>query len=441
MGLFLKSFSIFKRDIVLFFTNLLTGIAVGRVIGPEALGIWGILSLVPAYAESFGRIKVDIAAVFYISRKEFLEEDIYRSINLIAIISSFLIILGILVEFDLIYNYLFKYAKSNFRFHLFVLLLQIPLQFLYLNHAYFFIAHERIDIYNKIVLIQSLMNSALSIIFLFFTSLGIWSVIISAISGTFFALLFGIYSIDKKAWNKFNIKREVNIKLLHYGFKLYINGILGQLQQSGTQLLSVQTLFPSQIAFLNQSQGLGRILFKLVDPLNTILFPSISKSNINESIKLVCFAFRISTLLLSISGIGFLFICKPLILILYGPNFLPTVVIIYYLIPGLVINAACSTLISYYNGIGKAGMIPLLNLFSILIQLILTIYLSQLFGLIGAAISISIGLSLSGLSLLFIFSRKKDVSILDLLPRYTDMLFLIYMIKKTILNDNKKQKM
>ncbi len=66
MSLSVKVFSIFQRDLLLFITNLVTGILLARFLGPSALGIFGILSMVPAYAEGFGRIKVDIAAVYFI---------------------------------------------------------------------------------------------------------------------------------------------------------------------------------------------------------------------------------------------------------------------------------------------------------------------------------------------------------------------------------------
>jgi len=65
-----KVFSIFQRDLLLFITNLITGVLIARILGPSALGIFGILSMVPAYAEGFGRIKVDIAAVYFIGKKK-----------------------------------------------------------------------------------------------------------------------------------------------------------------------------------------------------------------------------------------------------------------------------------------------------------------------------------------------------------------------------------
>ena len=65
-----KSFSFLQRDIFLFFMNLLMGVAVARILGPEMMGLWVILLLIPGYAEAFGRLKFDIAAVYFLGKKK-----------------------------------------------------------------------------------------------------------------------------------------------------------------------------------------------------------------------------------------------------------------------------------------------------------------------------------------------------------------------------------
>ncbi len=66
-----KAFSILKRDIVLFFSQLITSVIIARKLGPEMVGTWVILSMIPTYAESFGRIKFDIAAVYFLGKKKY----------------------------------------------------------------------------------------------------------------------------------------------------------------------------------------------------------------------------------------------------------------------------------------------------------------------------------------------------------------------------------
>ncbi len=103
-GLSAKSFSLFKRDAFLFVTNLATGIVVARKLGPEALGVWVILQMILAYAESFGRIKCDIAAVYYLGQKKYEVADVVLTLNALAIITSTLIIGIAFSQFDRLYT-------------------------------------------------------------------------------------------------------------------------------------------------------------------------------------------------------------------------------------------------------------------------------------------------------------------------------------------------
>ena len=172
MGEFsIKAFSLLKRDLLLSITNLITGIFLARALGPTALGIWGILALVSSFAESLGRIKVDQAAVYFIGKRHYRPEAIYFQINLIAILTSVLIVIVFLLNFDWIYGWLFKNSTGNYKKLFLVLLLQIPIQFLLMNHAYFHIANENIFCYNKMLIIQAWTNSILSAVLLFCSSL------------------------------------------------------------------------------------------------------------------------------------------------------------------------------------------------------------------------------------------------------------------------------
>lgn len=61
---------LFKRDLLLFFTTLITNILVARHLGSNVLGIWTIFIMVVAYAETLARLKVDIASVYFLGKKK-----------------------------------------------------------------------------------------------------------------------------------------------------------------------------------------------------------------------------------------------------------------------------------------------------------------------------------------------------------------------------------
>jgi len=424
MSLAKKIFSIFQRDLLLFVTNLVTGIIVARTLGPTALGIWVILSIVPSYAEAFGRTKADLAAVYFLGQKTFRREDILFNLNLIALVASGLILGLIFWQFEPIYNWLFRSQMDNYKPELLVLMIQIPINSLYLNYSYFHIAEENVKVYNRMVVINSLANSFMVIGLLILTSIELWSVILGALIGISLGLLYGWLSIDRKDWVAGLPSKKISFALLRYGIHFYLGGVLGQLQKTGTNLLAVAFLLPAQLAFLSQAQGVGRLLDNMVNPINTLLFPRISNSEQDAAIEVSCTAFRISSILMVFGGLALAIIAELLIVLLYGPAFQPSASLIRYLLPGIVITGACGTLGSYFNGIGRANIIPKIKVLPVILQLVLTWYFLQWWGLAGAATAISIGMSLYGVILLLVFKSVTGVSYNLLIPSLADVLYL-----------------
>jgi O-antigen/teichoic acid export membrane protein len=420
-----KAFSIFQRDLLLFVTNLATGIIVARTLGPAALGIWVILSMVPSYAEALGRTKTDVAAVYFVGKKLFRREDLLFNLNLIALASAGMILAIILWQFGPIYVWLFKNEAGDYKTEVLVLMMQIPLQFLYLNYSYFHIAEENVYAYNRMVVIHAWANSLTAITLLTLTSLGLWSVILGALTGTALALLFGWRSIERKSWVSGRASKQVSFSMMRYAAHFYVGGVLGQLQQSGTSLLAVAYLVPAQMAFLAQGQSVGKLLHKVVDPVSTILFPRISRSGEDAAVGTSCAAFRLSSILLMAGGLALAIVAEPLIVLLYGPAFQPTAAVVHYLLPGLVIGGTCGTLHSYFTGTGRARLIPRIQFLPLVIQLFLAWLFLQWWGLTGAATAISAGLALYGLALFIVFVRVSKASVTELVPGIADLRYLV----------------
>ena len=82
MDLASKSLSVLIRDIFLVFSTLLTSVVIARTLGPEVMGVWIILNIIPSYAEMFGRTKVEIAAVFFLGKKVHSVGDVVATLNL-----------------------------------------------------------------------------------------------------------------------------------------------------------------------------------------------------------------------------------------------------------------------------------------------------------------------------------------------------------------------
>ena len=86
MNLTDKLFSIFTRDVILFITSLLTGVVIARYLGPEKMGIWALLLLIPGYAEAFGRLQLDVSSVYFIGKGKVKLGEVTFILHLVSVI-------------------------------------------------------------------------------------------------------------------------------------------------------------------------------------------------------------------------------------------------------------------------------------------------------------------------------------------------------------------
>jgi O-antigen/teichoic acid export membrane protein len=424
-----KVFSVFQRDLLLFVTNLITGVVVARTLGPAALGAWIVMALVPAYAEAFGRLKVEVACVHFIGKKAITEEEALRAINLIALVMGGLLFGVLLLNLDGLHRLLFPGGDATYRAHLGVLLCQIPLQFLYLNYSYIHLAREDVAVYNRMIIVSAWMNSTVAVGLLVLTDLQLWAVIIAAVMAPASALAYGWVKVDRSGWRRGPWDFDELKQLVRYGSNFYLAGVLAHVQEVGTRTLSVAFLAPAQIAFLGQGQNIGRLLQRVPDALNVILFPRVSASFEDSAVRISCKAFRVSAVLMVPSAIMLAVFAEPLITTLYGEVFRTTAGVVHIVLPGLVIGGVGSTLGAYFTGSGRANLIPRIQVLPLLVQLGLTWILTDRYGLSGAASALSIGLALQGIAILLVFLRVSGARPGQLFPEMGDLQRVLHVVR------------
>jgi O-antigen/teichoic acid export membrane protein len=421
-----KAFSILIRDAFLFVTQLVTSVTIARKLGPEMMGIWVILGMIPSYAESFGRMKFDIAAIYFLGKNKYRMGEVVFTLNALAIITSALIVILILWQFNWLYGLLFSKSTLNVRNMLHAILLQIPLNYLYMNYSYLLIYKEDINTYNWMIIIKSLVSSVGAIFLIFVLDLGIWAVVGASVLSIFLSLLYGAYKLGPTERPAHIINTLLIRDLFQYGSKLYMGGLIGHFQAYITNLIVALYLVPSQVAFFSMARGFGQLIDKVPTALNTILLPRLMKTALpEEAAQLSARASRlILVLLVIVGGIAFSLI-TPAVYILYGAEFLPLVAPFLILIPGIVIAGATTPFMQYFMGINRADLCITLPLLPLLLQVMLSFVLIPEFGPEGAAVAFTSGLVLFSLISTWMFVGLSGCALKrDLVIRWNDIHYL-----------------
>jgi len=435
---------LFQRDVFLFFTNLVTGVIIARMMGPEVLGLWIILQMIPSYAESFGRLKFDIAAVYFLGKRKYPIGDVVLTLNVLAVLTSSVIIGIFLLKFDWFYRILFGNSPTDAKLFIYLILLQIPIQFLYLNYSYLLIYREDVKNYNRMVVIKALFASVASIVLLVCFRWGLLAVIIPSVLSIFLGLLYGVVKfgpVERKG-PLFNLPLIKDLS--SYGSNIYAATLISSLNSYITNLIVVFYLLPAKVAFFNMAQNKGILMNKIPDAMSTILFPRVSKTDNNAvSAILIARAFRVALLILLLIGMLAFTSIKPLVYILYGPDYLPMVIPFCILLPGLIISSAAGVLNQYFAGVGRVDLAVKIPIVPFLVQVVVAILMIPPFGIAGAAISFLIALFCLSAIQIAVFLKITDCTLKgDLIIQKEDVLTVkafisnqFYRFKKDVLRN------
>tara|TARA_B100000767_G_C19761591_1_gene535382 strand:+ start:1156 stop:2472 length:1317 start_codon:yes stop_codon:yes gene_type:complete len=429
-----KSFSIFKRDILLFILNVCTSIIIARKLGPELLGIWIIISLIPSYAEALGRIKFDLAAVYFIGKKKYNENEVMFHLNIIAILTGILVIIIILILKDDIIRLLFNGESKNLNL-IYAILPIIPLNFLFLNYSYLLISREDVEYYNIMIVVKAIIGSGGACLLLLIFDLGLWSVLVSTVISVFVALILGIWRFNQTGTKSkiiLNLNKNLLKDFLNYSYKLYVGGIISFLNIFVMKSILSVYLSPAKVAFYSLAQDRATLLDKIPSAVNTLLYPRVSSSNELESSISTIRAFRILLILTTFSSIILAIFIYPLVLIMYGEEYLPVVIPLIIILPGIIVNGTASVFTSYFTGVGRSDLIMKLSIFPLILQIILGFILITKFDIFGAAISFTVAMIVFGIIQIYYFLNVTNMSYEILVPKKEDYLYIINFIKSKL---------
>ncbi len=427
MSVAAKSTSLLKRDIFLYVTKIFTSVIIARKLGPEALGVYVIISLIPSYAESFGRLKFDVAAVYFLGKNKYSIGEIIPTLNLLAVLTSGLIVGAIFWQFDWIYNLFFSKTAYNATSLMQFILLQVPLHFLFMNYSYLIIHKEDVSTYNRMIIIQALVSAVLPAVLLLVTDLGLWAVAGSMVLGTFLSLLYGIINLGATGSAGKFVNMPLIRDLFQYGSKLYAGGLVGHFQAYITNLLTALYLAPAQVAFFSMARGFGQTIDRVPAALNTILFPRLTKiTDLDEASRLTARAFRLIFVLMVVVGVIALVLIHPAVHLMYGSAFLPLVIPFMILIPGIILSGSTTPIMQYFMSIDRADLGVTLPILPLALQIGLALLLIPLWGPEGAAIAFSAALAtLSFISIWMFLRLSKCTFFADLMVRPADLSYLM----------------
>ena len=410
------SFTFGARIITLLLTALI-GIIIARTLGPSGKGLLAVITMIGAIILHLGNLGITAFNTYAISNRSVKKEGIISNsfwAGLIIGAISFVVVVFFAFYFPLFF-------RNIPRSYLLVYLLSLP----FILWPGFFNAilvgeqkFRKLNIFTIITQSINLMG-VVSLLLVFkldvFYVLA-WYVLVNIINAllpmSFVFLTDGFH---------LNLNLSVLKKTLNYGFKIYLASIFAFLILRVDLYMVNFFKGAAEAGFYSLASTFGNTFFILPLSVITVIFPKINTQDKLKKESIAKYS-RITLFLVFLVAIGALLFIRPIIGLLYGQAFLPSVQPIVFLLPGLMAWSIAAVLGQYFASIGYPLKITIGWFLVAVLNIILNfIYIPQ-YGMIAAALSSTISYILALCFHYYFFHKETGLGLYDVfVPRKAEI--------------------
>ena len=390
----------------------LSSIFVIRALGPELRGYYTFLGiigffLVPIF--SFGFLA---GMGYYISSGKYNPKDISKTVIIIALLRSVVIILAVLML--KYFNLLGSTGNNLSIWYLLRVLLTFPLNMIRESFHRVLLSDSQYAKANKLSIFYSVVSPVVVFLLVVICKLDFTGVVIAIVSANiinFFltiAFVNNIYTITdlSKPYNKVFVKEVFN-----YGIKGWIGDIAVTTNNKVDQLILSYFLPPAALGIYSICGSIGQMLWILPGSIRQILFNNNAALKEESDRKKLTARYHAFFMVTGIAiTVVFIFLSEYIIRILYGAEFLPATVPMQIYLAGTGIYIGTMILTKYFVGTKQVIYNSYIQLFSAAIGLVTALLFVKEYGIIGAAISSTLSYIASYLLAVYYFKDYRELA-------------------------------
>jgi len=406
------SISTFVARVISFLLSIIITIIIARILGPTGKGMWAALVLIPIMTYTLLNLGIGSSNVYFLGRKKYSINQIINNSFQIAFVVLLIIFFIYSFGFERIYNFLAGKYPGFTQLHLYLMLLALPFVFIFNYMNGVLQGKERIYKANIISVISQLFTIIGILIALLVFKLNLLGLVYVYLGVRVINTIIILVVIKREGAirPKFGLSGNLLKDSLKYGVKSYLASGLEMLNYRADVFLIYAFLGPRPLGFYTIAVAVSEIIWFVSHSVAFPLFPRISSLGKEASKSLVVKTSRIVFWLSFLFTILLAGVVYWLIPILFGKSFIPSVKIVYFLLPGILLFSPVMTISTYFRGIGRPQVNTFVNLITLFINITLNLFLIPRRGVIGAAIATAISYSLTYVIYLFLYKKETGIS-------------------------------
>jgi O-antigen/teichoic acid export membrane protein len=376
----------FVTRIFLIGIGLATSVIIARVLGPEGRGLYAVAATIAAMGVQFGNLGLHASNTYYVARdKKLLPALVGNTIILSLAIGGFIAVL-----IWMIFSLCPQLAPVD-GLLLVLSLGWIPVGLVYLLLQNLLLGIQEVHIFNKIEVVTKTVGVSLIGLLIFLQNTTVEAIFSTSLATLFIGSIWALRRLRSHLTNPLQVSMTLLKEHIGYGLKAYLAAFFSFLVLRVDLLMIKYILGAEQTGYYSIAVNMAELVYILPMVVATILFPKLSAlTDIKEQwyfAKKAAAANAVGMLLvLAIAG----FSVRPVVRVLYGDPFLPSVAPFLWLLPGIFFLGIETVAVQFLNSIGFPKAIVVAWSITCVLNIGLNMLAIPTFGIVGASIVSSI---------------------------------------------------
>lgn len=365
---------------------ILSKIMITRTIGPDGMGVYALVILIPTLAFSLGNMGTNVSNIYLVGSRKFDIELIVGTSLVCAIGMGFIMVVVVSVWSCFSYDMLFGSASTA---QAVLCISAIPLFYVQNNLLTILQGKNYITQYNAITLSSAILMLTILAVLRIASLLNLTTVLATWFLSSLFNTTFVLYKVSRFTKIILALSRHVFLAQLSYGLRAYIANLTGFMVRRIDVLLVMRMLGTTELGYYSISFGVCELLLYLASSVSTALIPYVAASEAEDSKAVTAAILRVT-----VWTTGSLCLILPLfdrffITTVFGSAFSPSVTPLRWLLPGILCYAMEKTLAADLAGRGRPEVTMVSGILALIVNVIANLILIPKLGISGAAMASS----------------------------------------------------
>lgn len=394
------------------------GVIIARTLGPSNKGLIAVALLYPSLFFTIFNLTIGLGIIHHMGKRQYDVREFAGSALIMLITMSLLSLAVFFVSISPCRETLYKGVETRY-----LIIAGISLPFYLMLYYFSSILQGDMDIrgYNIGNQLSSFSNLFFVLIFIALWRFSALEAVIAGISGVALGGLFSLYKIIKRTGGV-SFNKELTSRIAKDGAKMHMGAIATFMFNQANIFILNYYATPAEVGFYSVAFSIANILFFFSVSLEIGLYPKVAHAAMEDAVKLVQVATRQILIITASAALIMAVFSKGIVLIYGGKAFLPSVIPLLLLLPGVVVFVIPKILATLW--VRKGWFLPLtfIATCTAILSIILNLLLIPKFGANGAAIATTITYGLASVIGLFLFWKYVSKNISSFfIPRREDL--------------------